>query len=266
MNRTQNRLFTVGVWAISALIAVFSSGCGNEKTEAAVEVESAPPATLDDGVWVFGEEAPAEVGLQLQIVDVYTGQMKLRASASRELSLRLPATTLFQAIDQNYDRDREVCIAKTTTLDLSTETQEFTLPCFLPTDRGLVGYHKKPGAYRYEFKDVDYRLAKVFRRNQTKTEHLQRFLQLAEREELNWIDVQTGTLMIKSDISLQSYHNAVMYAFRDHMPGKPRKTINYAGVMRVAQLLEEMGLNPSDYDLYRYLLEHVERNPELKES
>lgn len=267
MNYKKKTLLGIGVRSILASMFYFAVGCSSEKTETPQEVKSAPPpAPLADGIWVFGEEPAPDVKLQLQIVDAYNGQMKLKASASTELSLQLPATTRFEAIDRNNDRDREVCLAETVTLELTPETQEFTLPYFFPSDRSLAGYHKKPGGYRYEFQGVDYRLAKVFRRPHPKAKQLKNFLQLAKRDQLSWIDMQTGTLMIKSDISLGAYRNAVQYAFRDHMLGKSRKTVNYAGVMRVAKLLEEIGLAPSDYALYRDLLEHVERNPYLREN
>lgn len=259
-------LKSITIRACLALSILCTFGCEKEKIETAATVAIAPEEPLSDGIWQFGKESTPDVHLKLQIVDAYTGEMTLLASADRELDIQLPATTLFRSVDRNYHRMREVCLAEDVTLQLSTETQEFTLPYFFPADQSLIGYYKKPDGYRYEFKDVDYTLAKIFRRHHPKVDQMQTFLKLAKRDELNWMDVQTGIFMIKSDISLAAYHNAVQYAFKAHMAGKPRKTINYHGIMRVAELLKEMNIEPSDYELYRDVIEHVERNPILLEK
>ncbi len=82
-------------------------------------------------------------------------------------------------------------------------------------------------------------------------ELIPRFIQLSERENLNWGPVQSGVWMLSQNISPEDFYKIRVHTYHQLNPmgGTDSIVAAYAGLKSTANIFQNLGLNPMDYHL-----------------
>lgn len=82
-------------------------------------------------------------------------------------------------------------------------------------------------------------------------ELIPRFIQMSERENFNWGSVQSGLWMLSQNISSEDFHKIRVHTYHQLNPmgGTDSIVASYKGLKFTANVFQDLGLNPMDYQL-----------------